>query len=360
MQWFEAPPKDAVRLSVTAPLEVVEAAAFGGAGTIVLDFPAFRDGRGFSLAAVLRERGFRGQLIADGALLADQVRHLRRTGFDGVILGSGADVARWQRMDAAFSGAYQPAEDGEISVWQLRGRRTRHARTLSDQVQDLNQKAQGEDAEGILRLALDPQLELRPVVLSSFGAEAAVLLEIVARVDPSTPVIFLDTGMHFVQTLAYRRILADRLGLTDVRLVLPDPQERALQDPADDLWQTDADACCDLRKVRPLEKAMKGARAMITGRKRYQTRQRARLEAFEVFEERIRINPLLDWSPEQISARLESENLPSHPLVNQGFLSIGCWPCTQSVEKGADARSGRWSNGDKTECGIHLGRRVAT
>lgn len=104
---------------------------------------------------------------------------------------------------------------------------------------------------------------------------------------------------------------------------------------------------------------MQGAGSIITGRKRFQTAERAGLAAFEVFEGRIRINPLHDWSPEQLSARLQSENLPRHPLVDQGYLSIGCWPCTRPVEPGADARSGRWADAEKTECGIHLGRRVA-
>lgn len=121
MQWLETAP-EGVRLPVTTPLEEVEAVAAVGAETIVLEFPAFRDGRGFSLAAVLRERGYQGRLIADGALLPDQARHLRRSGFDAVVLGEGADVSAWERMDAAFSAAYQPAVDPVAPVWRRRGR----------------------------------------------------------------------------------------------------------------------------------------------------------------------------------------------------------------------------------------------
>jgi len=359
MQWCEAPPEDAIRLSVTTPLEDVQASAFAGAKTLVLDFPAFRDGRGFSLASILRERGFKGQLIADGALLPDQVRHLRRSGFDGVVLRTGTDVAAWGRMDAAFTGAFQPGEDGELTVWALRGRKAAAEKSLKAQVDELNRRAEGLDAEGILRLALDPKQGLRPAVASSFGAEAAVLLAMVAEIDPTTPVVFLDTGMHFVQTLAYRKALSERLGLTDVRLVLPDPKEREAQDPADALWRTDTDACCEIRKVRPLERALKGAGAVVTGRKRHQTAHRAELTAFEVFEGRIRVNPLHDWSPERLAKHFQIADLPKHPLVDQGYLSIGCWPCTRPVEAGADARSGRWADAEKTECGIHLGRRVA-
>lgn len=120
MQWLETAP-EGVRLPVTTPLEEVEAIAAVGAETLVLEFPAFRDGRGFSLAAVLRERGYQGRLVADGNLLPDQVRHLRRSGFDAVVLGAGADVSAWARMDAAFSAAYQAAVDPAAPVWRRRG-----------------------------------------------------------------------------------------------------------------------------------------------------------------------------------------------------------------------------------------------
>lgn len=352
MQWLENAP-DGARLPVATPLKEVEAAALD-AGVLVLEFDAFRDGRGFSLAAVLRERGYRGRLIADGHLLPDQARHLRRSGFDGVVLGAGADLAAWQRMDAAFSATYQPVEGRAVPIWRRRGL----ARTPGALVERLNLQTRGADAESILRAALDPSLGLKPAVLSSFGAEAAVLLSLVARIDPSTPVVFLETGMHFLQTLAYRTALSERLGLSDIRLVTPDARERAEVDPRDDLWRTDADACCDLRKVRPLDRALAGIDAVITGRKQRQTAERASLQPFERFEGRIRINPLHDWSAERLQAWYDAEDLPGHPLVAQGYPSIGCWPCTQAVEGGEDARFGRWSGAAKTECGIHLGRRA--
>lgn len=353
MQWLDAAP-DGVRLSVTTPLAEVEAAA-NSAGVLVLEFDAFRDGRGFSLAAVLRERGYRGRLIAEGHLIPDQARHLRRSGFDGVVLNAGANIDHWKRMDAAFTATYQPVEDGAIPVWRRRavGRQTPEAI-----VERLDRGTRGADAEGILRAALDPALGLKPAVLSSFGAEAAVLLSHVARIDPSTPVVFLDTGMHFLQTLAYRKALSERLGLTDVRLVMPDAGERADLDPRDDLWRDDADACCDLRKVRPLERALTGIDTLITGRKRHQTLDRRSLRPFELFEGRIRINPLHDWSEERLEAWFEAGDLPRHPLLAQGYRSIGCWPCTEAVEADEDARLGRWSGVAKTECGIHLGRRA--
>jgi phosphoadenylyl-sulfate reductase (thioredoxin) len=353
MQWLDQAP-EGTRLSVASPLETVEAAARDG-GPLILTFEAFRDGRGFSLAAVLRERGYQGRLIAEGRLLPDQARHLRRSGFDAVVVGPGADIAPWERMDTAFSAPYQPAVDPAAPIW----RRRTEARRLERTVETLNREHWTSDAEQILRAALDPALGLKPAVLSSFGAEAALLLSLVARIDPATPVVFLETGMHFLQTLAYRKALSDRLGLTDVRLVTPDPAERAHTDPREDLWRTDADACCDLRKVRPLERALTGLDALITGRKRHQTAERAFLRPFERFEGRIRVNPLHDWSADRIAAWFDASDLPRHPLVDQGYASIGCWPCTQSVGAGETTRVGRWAGSTKTECGIHLGRRAS-
>ncbi|WP_396593489.1 phosphoadenylyl-sulfate reductase [Brevundimonas sp. R86498] len=352
MQWLDRIP-EGIRLPVTTPLAEVEAAV-AEATVLVLEFDAFRDGRGFSLAAVLRERGWQGRLIAAGRLIPDQARHLRRSGFDAVVLAEGADREAWTRMDQAFSAAYQPAVDPLVPIW----RRRAAAASPETVVDRLNRQLRDGDAETILRAALNPDLGRRPAVLSSFGAEAAVLLAAVARIDPSTPVIFLETGMHFLQTLDYRKTLTDRLGLTDVRLVTPDAADRSLLDPRDDLWQADPDACCELRKVRPLERALAGIDLLITGRKQYQTPERERLQPFEVFEGRIRVNPLHDWTPGRLQAAMDAGDLPRHPLSTEGYPSIGCWPCTRAVAANEESRSGRWAGAAKTECGIHLGRRA--
>lgn len=345
------------RLSVTSPLEEVQAAA-AGAEVLVLEFDAFRDGRGFSLAAVLRERGYGGRLIAAGALLPDQARHLRRSGFDAVELPPGADAAAWARMDQAFAAAYQPAVDPAPTIWERR-RQAAGARDLHALADRLNRQVEGQDAAAVVRAALDPGLGLKVAAISSFGAESAVLLDALAAEKPDVPVIFLETGQHFLQTLSYRAQLTKALGLTDVRLVAPQPEEKAALDARDDLWKTDADACCDLRKVRPLARATAGFDALITGRKRYQSTTRADLRPFEVLDGVLRINPLAAWSAEDVQARLEARSLPRHPLVAHGYRSIGCWPCTRAVDEAEDARAGRWSGMDKTECGIHLGKRVA-
>jgi phosphoadenosine phosphosulfate reductase len=194
-------------------------------------------------------------------------------------------------------------------------------------------------------------------LVSSFGTESAVLLHMAAQVDPGIAVLFLDTGMLFGQTLDYRKTLAARLGLTGVRDLRPKFTDLALHDPKSVLHQTDVDACCNIRKVIPLDTALSEFSAWITGRKRFQGGDRLRLRVVEEGDNgQIKFNPLANWSKDQIDAYMKDNDLPAHPLVAQGFPSIGCWPCTKPVEDGADVRSGRWQGQDKTECGIHIAR----
>lgn len=200
-------------------------------------------------------------------------------------------------------------------------------------------------------------------LLTSFGADAAVMLSLVAEVDPSTPVLFLETHKHFPETLTYAKELTALLGLTDVRWLKPDPVLTARIDANGDLWKTQPNRCCWLRKVEPLERAVKemGFEALITGRKRYQTSERANLRTIELAEDKtFRINPIANWSREDSKAAFAARNLPEHPLVSKGYKSIGCAPCTSPVDKDGDERAGRWAhtigfeNEQKTECGIHM------
>ncbi|MGZ3375649.1 MAG: phosphoadenylyl-sulfate reductase [Phenylobacterium sp.] len=193
-------------------------------------------------------------------------------------------------------------------------------------------------------------------LVSSFGAESAVLLHLVSKVKPDMPVLFLDTGMLFGQTLDYRRQLAALLGLTDVRDLRPAYQDLATGDPAAKLWQTDTDACCEIRKVIPLDKALAGFGGWITGRKRFHGGARLSLPVVEQADHQLKFNPLVNWAKEDLDAYMAEYDLPAHPLVAQGFPSIGCWPCTKPVEEGADVRAGRWAGSEKTECGIHVAR----
>lgn len=206
-----------------------------------------------------------------------------------------------------------------------------------------------------LRTSIEDYFKGRVALVSSFGAESAVLLHMVAEIDPSIPVLFGDTGKLFAETLDYQQRLADQLGLTDVRILRPDEDNLALGDPEGDLHQSDTNSCCHIRKVLPLRAALTEFDAWVTGRKRSQSLVRQGLRVFETDEEgRIKINPLAYWSGESVKDYMRDHNLPPHPLVAKNFLSIGCEPCTTPVKPGEDARAGRWRGSDKTECGIHF------
>jgi phosphoadenosine phosphosulfate reductase len=196
----------------------------------------------------------------------------------------------------------------------------------------------------------------RLALVSSFGAESAVLLHMISRLKPDAPVLFLDTGMLFGQTLDYRKTLAARLGLTDVRDLRPLYNDLAVADPNAKLWQTDTDACCNVRKVLPLDRALADFDAWITGRKRFHGGDRLSLPVVEQADGQVKFNPLANWGKAELDAYMAEHDLPAHPLVAQGFPSIGCWPCTNPVEEGQDVRAGRWAGQDKTECGIHVAR----
>lgn len=191
-------------------------------------------------------------------------------------------------------------------------------------------------------------------MVSSFGADSAVLLHMVAKIAPETPVFFLDTGKHFPETLSYRQKLVEAVGLTNVRDIVPDEAEIAAEDEHGHLHALDNNKCCDLRKVRPLEKALSGFEARISGRKRFQSKGRRSLNTIDWSRDHVAINPLAGWTATDIKAYILEHDLPRHPLVAQGFASIGCGPCTTAVAAGEDARAGRWRQTDKTECGIHL------
>ncbi len=223
------------------------------------------------------------------------------------------------------------------------------------QLATLRSLAAGRDARGILELALREEFPGRTAVVSSFGAESAVLLHLVAQVDPATPILFVNTGKLFGETLRYRDRLQDELGLTDVRALGPHPIARAEKDPEGVLWSRDPDACCAFRKVQPLRRALAGFAAQVTGRKQFQTRARTTMLSVEYFDGRFRFNPLHDWSLADLEGYAAEHDLPRHPLVEDGYLSIGCIPCTRRLQAGESYRDGRWPGLEKDECGIHTG-----
>ena len=190
-------------------------------------------------------------------------------------------------------------------------------------------------------------------LVSSFGTQSAALLKVMADVDPSIPVIFLDTGWLFEETLAYRDTLIDRLGLRDVRSIKPDETTLSREDGERELWFSDPDACCRIRKVEPLARALKPFAAWLNGRKRFQGGLRADISVVEADGARLKFNPFANVSRDEIEAIFKLAELPPHPLVASGFLSVGCMPCTSRTAPDEDARAGRWRGRGKTECGIH-------
>lgn len=207
--------------------------------------------------------------------------------------------------------------------------------------------------EAIIEEALRTVGRERLCTVSSFGTESAVLLAYMAEVDPSIPVVFLDTGWLFEETLAYRDTVAAQLKLTDVRSIQPEAERVAQLDGERDLWFSDPDACCRIRKVEPLARTLSQFDAWLNGRKRYQGGLRAFIPVVERDGARLKFNPLANLDRADVEAAHARFALPAHPLAAKGFASVGCMPCTSRTQAGEDSRAGRWRGTGKRECGIH-------
>jgi len=221
--------------------------------------------------------------------------------------------------------------------------------------QALDAALTGLDAAGAIRRVLADIYPGESCVVSSFGAESAVILHLVAQAAPNTPIMFLDTGQLFDQTLAYRDALQTRLGLTDIRTLTPNPDHLTADDPDGTLHQTNPDLCCHIRKTLPLISALRPFKVWISGRKRHHGGDRTALPQVEIQDGKLKLNPLYDWGRDEIQAYFDVHDLPPHPMVAEGYPSLGCLPCTSPVsDPKADPRAGRWAGQDKTECGIHI------
>ncbi len=225
--------------------------------------------------------------------------------------------------------------------------------TADDFLSSFNATYETKTAQEIIESALTLDIFSRPAIVTSFGAEAVVLLHIVSKIKPDIPIIFIDTGKIFGETLRYRDRLQHVLGLEDVRTVGPRQAEIDIHDPMGVLNQESPDHCCDIRKSRVLARAIRPFDSWINGRKRFQSRARSELKILERDGERMKLTPLANWSSRDLKNYIIEHSLPMHPLVKQGYLSIGCFPCTSKVSNSDDARSGRWAGKDKSECGIH-------
>ena len=208
----------------------------------------------------------------------------------------------------------------------------------------------------IIRAACDEVGRDKLALVSSFGTESAALLKFAADVDPAIPVIFLDTGWLFEETLSYRDTLTKLFGLSDVRTIHPLADDLSHEDKDRDLWFTNPDRCCFIRKVEPLARALAPFEAWLNGRKKFQGGDRASIPVVEADGERLKFNPLANVTPDELKALYATLHIPPHPLVASGFTSIGCMPCTSRTAPGEDPRAGRWRGRDKTECGIHVGK----
>ncbi|MEW6206955.1 MAG: phosphoadenylyl-sulfate reductase [Acidobacteriota bacterium] len=192
-------------------------------------------------------------------------------------------------------------------------------------------------------------------IATGFGAEGMALIDMAVRIDPAVDVFFIDTGFLFPETYELRRRVEEKYKIT-IRAfkpqLTPHAQER-LFGPA--LWERNADLCCQIRKLEPLEDALEGLVAWVTAIRRDQTVARASAQAIE-WDERwglAKINPLIRWSKREVWDYLKSNDVPFNPLHLRGYPSIGCTHCTRAVREGEDDRAGRWSGREKTECGLH-------
>ncbi|MFA6115938.1 MAG: phosphoadenylyl-sulfate reductase [Sphingomonas sp.] len=230
---------------------------------------------------------------------------------------------------------------------------TRPAFTQAD-ADALNARFTGVDTLTMLKALFADGTLGTTAVVSSFGTESAVLLHLVAQADPSVAAIFVDTLKMFPETLAYRETLVSAFGLTNSWVVEPDAAVLAAKDDKGLRWSYDPDGCCDIRKVEPLKRAKAGLDSWISGRKAFQSVTRQNIPRFEVEDGRLKLNPLGDWVKADLEAYFAEHDLPRHPLEAEGYLSIGCQPCTSKVQPGEDPRAGRWRGWDKVECGIHV------
>jgi phosphoadenosine phosphosulfate reductase len=223
----------------------------------------------------------------------------------------------------------------------------------SSQAQGLDRALRSASPAEVIAAALKAIGREKLALVSSFGTESAALLKVMADVDPAIPVIFLDTGWLFEETLAYRDTLIAMLGLRDVRSIKPLEQTLSREDPDRELWFSDPDACCRIRKVEPLQRALAPFSAWINGRKRFQGGLRAEMAVVEDDGAKLKFNPFANVGREEIEAIYQLAKLPPHPLLASGYQSVGCMPCSSRTAPGEDPRAGRWRGRAKTECGIH-------
>lgn len=224
-----------------------------------------------------------------------------------------------------------------------------------EELSELNERFEDLAPKDVLRWGFE-QFGDRAVMGTGFGSSGVVLASLLAEVRPGATVFFLDTDLLFPETYELKDALAERLDVEIVRVHGGLGLEEQAERYGEELWNEDPDRCCFLRKVKPLREYLADKHAWITAIRRDQGPSRADTAFLEWNEthEVVKVNPLADWTEEDVWARIEERELPYNPLHDEGFPSIGCIPCTEPAEGEEDLRSGRWSDSEKTECGIHL------
>ena len=220
-------------------------------------------------------------------------------------------------------------------------------------LKEMNAKYIGKSPEQIISLAIN-DFGQRIVYVSSFGTESAIVLHMISKIDKFLPILLLNTHFLFDETLEYKNKLLEKLSLRNFKEIFPDQNTLNNKDFENKLWDINPDKCCEIRKVLPLKKELQFFDAWISGRKSYQSSERRALNVVEFQNNKAVINPLVNFSQKDVEEYFLSYDLPRHPLLSQGYLSIGCKPCTSKCSNVNDMRSGRWINQNKTECGIHL------
>ncbi len=325
---------------------------------IGVNFPKFRDGRGYSTARILREQGYGGDIRAIGDVTIDQMLCLNRTGFSSVAPARPIPRNAVETVLSRYPAIYQRGASNRLPLWALRhgggeAAIPPSARRYGPADADaLTRRFDGRAEAALAAVLTDPAFG-KVALVSSFGAESAVLLHQAAQIRRDIPVLVVDTGWLFAETRAHAHDLIARLGLVNVRWLKPDPALLAEKDPKGLRWSYDPDGCCHIRKVLPLEKGLAGYDLWISGRKRHQSSTRAAMALFEAADGRLKLNPLAGWTASMVHDYARRHDLPPHPLVAQGYPSIGCSPCTSRVLPGEDPRAGRWRGWEKSECGIH-------
>lgn len=223
----------------------------------------------------------------------------------------------------------------------------------SSDLELLNQRFEDSSLQDILIWAWET-FGASMAATSSFQTQSLPLLHIIARTTPKLPVFFLDTGFHFPETLALRDRLMREWGLT-VQSLRAEQGQESFRQQYGQLYRTDPDRCCYINKVAPLARAKEGLAAWITGIRRDQTEARRHTPIVSRDKNgQVKICPMATWTEQDVWRYINQHNLPVHPLLSQGYMSIGCAPCTRPVHAGEESRSGRWADRAKTECGLHV------